>query len=391
MPSVTYEEAGFVNKAINTNDNFVPFIVGIAYGDTGGDAPTTLQKVTSFSNYKDTFGWSEDDGSTPGSDYTLEQAAWVIFAKYGQGPVFMVNVYNTSDHGGGVGDVEASDITTALDLRENCIVEYGIAPAMILAPGWTDDSTVRTAIQSDTSCYDGTFDVMALIEGDDTEDDHSAIETTAGAIETANCVFSWPDHYQISSSLWVCGAAMKAANDPAMGNGVPFYSFANMSTGQAYHDDDTRVNVEDAGTLNDNGVVTFLRPPGVSVPRIWNHRLLHYNAGDDDYLEDTYIPRMMQNYVKRAIFNTLNNSLSYPINNALIKARLQQLNAVLDNLKARGAVIGARVEFLESDNTSADLQDGNITFRVTWLPAKDAENITVTFSIDFNYLDNLFS
>jgi phage tail sheath protein FI len=269
----------------------------------------------------------------------------------------MLNVYNSLDHIAGVGDVVAADISDGLDLIEDCLTEHGLAPAFVAAPGWTDESTVRTAIQADTSCYGGVFPVLAVIDGDDTETDHSAVATTATAITTQNCAFAWPDHYDIPSSNWYIGAAMKACNDADKGDGIPFWPPANISTSQTYSDTDTKVSKEEADALNAAGVTTFLRKPGTSVPDLWNHRLLHYNAGEDDYLKDTYGPQMMSNYINRVMFSFLYEKLSAPINIRQVNAVLTGLNNLLENLKAKGALVGAKVEFLESDNTVAELSD----------------------------------
>ena len=79
-----------------------------------------------------------------------------------------------------------------------------------------------------------------------------------------------------------------------------------------------------------------------------------------------------------------------PINRRLVETVVDSANIWLNGLTARGAILGGRVEFLDTENPKTDLLDGTIRFHVYVAPPTPAREIDFVMEYDPDYFSALF-
>ena len=79
-----------------------------------------------------------------------------------------------------------------------------------------------------------------------------------------------------------------------------------------------------------------------------------------------------------------------PVNRRLVESVVDSANIWLNGLTARGALVGGRVEFLDTENPKTDLLDGIIKFHVYIAPPVPAREISFVQEYDASYLSTLF-
>lgn len=380
---------------VKTSVNSVPFVMGCAYGGVAGTAPTTVLKISSFNEYVDTYDWSGTDYDTPDTDYSLEVAAYIHFRKYKNSPMIMRNMFTTADFAGGVSTVAASDFTAVVDDIDQCYTKYGIVPSFFSVPGYSSDSSLQTAMEGKIDYQDSHFKVACVFDGDET-DTVSATVTTATGITTDNVVFCYPKYGGYYMSHTFIAAAVMATRE---NSDVPYYSPSNYNSndiGNAIPFSivaaDKVISMDDAALLADAGVVTRVSR-GVGGYQVWNSWLVSYggSAGTADYLNDTYIPRMMANFIRTLTVQNLWENIDQPTNTNQVNSIVTKLNVIGGNLLGLGALVGYEVQFLEEDNTETDLAAGITNFRLVYLAPRENSDIEVALEVNTNYFSNLFN
>ena len=79
------------------------------------------------------------------------------------------------------------------------------------------------------------------------------------------------------------------------------------------------------------------------------------------------------------------------MNKRLIESIVTSANIWLNSLVSSGALLGARVAFLEDDNAVTDLMSGILKFRIYMTPPPPAKEITFIQEYDPDYFSTLFS
>lgn len=380
---------------VKTSINLVPFVMGNAAGPTGGDAPQTVLKISSFDEYVDTYGWSGADHDTPDTDYSLEVFAYIYFRKYKNSPAILRNEFTTADYAGGVSTVAASDFTAIVDSIDECYTKYGIVPFFFSCPGYSDDSTLQTAMEGKIDYQDSHFKVMCVFDGLETDTVATTV-TTATAITTDNVLFCYPKYGGFYLSHTAISAAVMAARE---NSDVPYYSPSNYNSADIggaipfnLASTDKVISMDDAALLADAGVMTRVSR-GVSGYQVWNSWMVSYGGGSGtaDYLNDTYIPRAMGNYIRTLTVQNLWENIDDPTNTNQINSIVTKLNIIGGNLQGLGALVGYEVQFLEADNTTTDLAAGITNFRLVYLAPRENSDIEVALEVNTNYFSNLFN
>lgn len=70
---------------------------------------------------------------------------------------------------------------------------------------------------------------------------------------------------------------------------------------------------------------------------------------------------------------------------------MDSINIWLNGLTASGYILGGRVEFLEEENPSTSIMDGNIKFHLYLTPPSPAREIDFVLEYDVEYLKALFA
>lgn len=398
---MTFKYGVFVNDTtdpsspnVNLSANAIPFIMGCAYGTDGtGDAPITLQKITGFDNYKTIMGFGGTSDDEPDTDYTLESYAYLFFRKFKNAPVYMLNVYVAATHPGGVGDVDATDFTAVVDTVDEIFPTSGVVPCHQLCPGYSEDGTLQTAMEGKIDYQGSHFKVPCIFDGAEA-DDVAATVVTAGLITTDNVMFTYPKYGGFDLSMLQSCVAVMATRE---NDDIPYRSPSNYTSPDLGHalpinlaSTDKVLGVDDSDSLNEAGVITWTSF-GVGGKVLWGSFMVSFVSSVSDYLNDTYIPRMMANYLRTLVTLNIWENVDNPTNLVLIQSVVAKLNAIGGAMQAKGAILGFNIEFKEADNLIVDLQAGILHFTMTYLAPKEAIDIEIDLEINLNYLNSLFA
>jgi hypothetical protein len=138
----------------------------------------------------------------------------------------------------------------------------------------------------------------------------------------------------------------------------------------------------EANNLNANGIVTYVNYFGNGI-RSWGNRSFAFptNTSPDNFINI----RFAQIVINERIRFFAMQYVDYPINDALIDAILDSINAYVRSLINQGGLLdGSRVYYDPVDNPPQQIADGQLVFRVEMLPSPPAERITFLSYLNVN-------
>lgn len=288
--------------------------------------------------------------------------------------------------------------TTGLECINQCMAMFGVTPDLILAPGFSHESTVAAAMAAKTSIND-LFTAKALIDVDTDADNGAAHYSEVSAWKADNNVTDksqivcWPlaklgeKTFHMSTHVAGLMAKVDAGND-----GCPYESPSNkklqidslvVASGQ-----EVVLELNSANSLNASGIVTALRFTDAFV--LWGNYLASYPSSTD--IKDYFIPvSRMFGWIGKTVIQTYWNKVDKPQNKRLINSIVDSVNIWLNGLASEEKVIGARVEFKEDENPLTNLLAGKIKFHIYMAPPVPAQEIEFVLEFDTNYLNTLFN
>lgn len=299
-----------------------------------------------------------------------------------------------SDIVGGV-DLDTGDLE-GLELIEEIYPRFGLVPGIIIAPGWSHDTTVAAVMKAKTTNINGHFSAIAIADLPT-----GTVNTYTKASEWKNrnnfvdsrLLATWPlvslggQKYHISTQL----AGIMNKTD-AQHSDIPYYSPSNknLQADSAVLEDGKEVFLSSAQAayLNGQGIVTALNFIGGW--KAWGNRTTAYPSNTD--VKDNFISiRRMFHWVLNTLITTFWSKIDDPLNKRLIESVMDSANIWLNGLAAAGALLGGRVEFRNDENTQTDLMDGKIKFHVYMTPPSPAREIEFVQEYDPAYIATLFA
>lgn len=280
-------------------------------------------------------------------------------------------------------------------LIEQVFPKFNRVPNIGLAPGWTHESKVMTALVSSMKKINEVFRGIALTDIDsETIDNYSKV--TAWKNDNSyiheNQYNFWPmgsigdDIYHISTLV----AASIYSVDSDNGD-IPYESPSNKPlniTGICLKNKtEVDLTLAQANYLNDNGVATAINFNNGW--RLWGNRTGCYPSNTDIKDNTISVKRMF-------VWDNNNFTLTYwldvdkPANNKLMDKIVDSYNDYYNGLVTIGAILGGRIEFNGQDNTVTELIAGKYNFKRYMTPVGVAECIMSDLEYDIDYLKNLF-
>jgi len=289
--------------------------------------------------------------------------------------------------------VTAQDIIDNIEKVGGIYARFNIVPGTLIAPKFSLQNSVAAALTNKAKSIDGVFKGVAIADLD------SARNTTyQAAIEFKNqsnlsdphLIVCYPKvaldgvQYYLSTHLAALMNQVDSQND-----GLPYVSPSNqrLQIDSAVTADGTEMILlqEQANLLNANGVGTVFSWGS------WKYWGNYTSVGPgEDYKDEFIATRRMLNFLTAYLTITYFTNLDNPINRRNIEGILQSANIYLSSLAARGALLGARLEFPEDENTTANLMSGALHFRLYWLSPPPAQEIVFEMEVDTSYFETLF-
>ena len=293
--------------------------------------------------------------------------------------------------------VSDSDIT-GFELVDTVFAKYGIAPDLLLCPGWSHKPEVAAIMTAKAENINGVFEGKALIDIDAAAVRHY---TDAPEWKKEQNIFS---KYQIlfypmvklgerlfHLSTQAAGLMAKVDTD---NGGCPCESASNknLQVDSAVVDDgaaggEILLDPQQANYLNSQGIVTALNFMGSFV--LWGNESACFPASTD--IKDYFYPvSRMFGWVSNTIVLTFWGKLDKRLNRRLIDNICDTMNIWLNGLTAEEKILGGRVEFREDENPDTSLMAGKATFHVFLTPCSPAKHLHFILEYSAEYLAALF-
>lgn len=292
-----------------------------------------------------------------------------------------------------VGGVDVTTgVSTGIELINSIFAQLRIVPGTLIAPKFSLDSRVASALLSKAQAVSGMFPAIAVIDLDTTQ-----AKTYAAAVELKtqknlndqHAIVCWPKVrnsdkvYHLSTQL----AALMAQTD-VRNNDIPYVSPSNQSLAMdaAVLADGTEIYLtrDQANVLNGAGIVTALSFNGY---RAWGNRTSVYPSSSDP--KASFIPiRRMFNYIHSTFAISYLSRLDQPITRRALESIVFSGQIWLDGLVAQGALIGATLAIAENLSAS-DLMDGIVRFTLRVTPPSPMRVISYTLAYDADNLQTL--
>ena len=345
-----------------------------------------------------------------GTDYTIafDASGYLVVSRVTTGTISALATFTADFHYLDPSGVTSSDIIggysggawKGIEVVEQVFPRTGgLVPGFLLAPTWSETPTVAAALASKAHSIAGAFRAMALVDLSTDSGDIASAEDAPGwkldnnytAKDMAACwplVMNGADRYHASTI-----AACEAMLTDAANAGIPFASPSNKAivATSAVLDDGTEVFLTrlQANALNAAGIVTAL-VNGTAGWVLWGNRAACYPSTTDP--KEAFIPvRRMFTWIDNTIILTTANEVDVPINRRLIDSVIDTVQIWLNALVAQGALVGGKIDFRASENTTAQLSDGRIAWHLTAAPPSPAENVVYLVEYDPAMLAALFS
>ena len=297
-----------------------------------------------------------------------------------------------------IGGVNASTGKyTGLELVNRVFPKFRLVPGLIGAPKFSENSGVAAVMRAKADNISGVFTGVCVV---DIPCDASGATTYSDVPDWKNThnyvaermIACWPkislDGKVFHLSTQLIGLMNKT---DAAHKDLPFKSPSNellqMDSCVNANGDEIGLTLEQANYLNGQGIVTALN--WIGGWRAWGNRTGAYPSNTD--AKDCFIPvRRMFDFLGNQFILTFWQKVDQPITPRLIRTIVNSFNMYLNSLVAIEALLGARVEFREDENSYTDILNGIIKFHIFITPPVPAEVIEGILEYDPDYLSVLY-
>ncbi len=294
-----------------------------------------------------------------------------------------------------VGGVSVEGVKSGFELVNDAFPKFRLVPGILLAPGYADNATVAAIMAAKCANINEHFTAVCLVD------------VPTKSVKNYTAVAEWKNNNNIVDPQQIACWPMVALDDTVYhlstqlagllgrtdgeNDDVPYVSPSNKTlqmTATVLEDgSEVTLGPDTAAYLNSQGVVTAQNFIGGWV--CWGNRTACYPGNTD--VKDAFIPiRRMFGWVGNTLVQTFWQRVDAPLNRRQIDTILDSANIWLNGLAAKQYILGGRVEFLATENSTTDLMDGIARFHVFITPPSPNREIDFVLEYDVSYLETLF-
>lgn len=340
-----------------------------------------------------------------GTDYTLDKATAKI-TRLASGAIAAGATLSVAYDYGDPSKVMASDIIGTVNeagLRtglQACIdipSTFGFKPRILLVPGYNTQGTVIAALEVMASKIKAHAYLDAPIGTTITQ----ALESR-GLVGTLNwntsdrrMVLCYPhvqvagDSGQLTEPYSQNLAGLASSVDASEGYWVSFSNHEMKRINALERPIEWRSGDDacEANQLNAQGIVTAVRRYGTGF-LAWGNRSAAWPASTDPltFICVAVVTDLLEEAVERAALPWVDK----PLNKADLDSIREEVNAYLDRLKQKGALLGGSCTWTSDDNPVDEMALGHAKFRLSFMPPVPMEQITFTSQVDTTWLKTLY-
>lgn len=299
-----------------------------------------------------------------------------------------------------IGGVTSGGVYTGLGCVSLVYPELNLIPNIIAAPGWSDTKEVYEAMITAGTKINGHWDAYVIadipIDGVETRDEAITWRETNGYTNERSKV-CWPKgkdsfgyiYHTSTDCVW------SMLNVDATHNGIPMESPSNKQSflvKQYFGEESTNRGFDQTGAneLNAKGITTIVYWGGRWV--LWGPHGAAYEFGkvtDNRVIFDNSMRMMM--YMLNSFQQEHALKIDGPMTRALADTIKNREQEKADALVAIGALIGTPVvSFVESDNSTAEMVEGNFVWNFEQTPTPPFKSGTMKVAYTDAGFDSYF-
>lgn len=275
---------------------------------------------------------------------------------------------------------------TGIETVRQIYPRFSFTPGLLLAPGWSKYPAVAAVLAAKCEKINGVFRCESLADLDTTK---ATTYTKCKSVKEESALADkhqavlWP-MVKIDDMIFPYSAvfgAMVAYTD-AENDDVPSMAMSNrlLKVAGTVLEDGTEVVLDQnqANALNGYGIITALNDNGW---KSWGNNMACY-PGDSDPKNRWMNCRRFFSWWGNSFVLTYKSKVDSLANPKLIEDICDSENIKGNSYVSQGKCAGARIEYLEEDNTIDDILNGEVHFRQHLAQYTPAECITNTLSFD---------
>lgn len=295
--------------------------------------------------------------------------------------------------------ITASTVATAFEKVELCLTTLGIVPDILLAPGFSQSSSVAAVMAAKAASINGMFKAVAMIDIDSSGSgatSYSAAVTKKGSDSLTDDfqIVCWPMAkldgalYHMSTQIAGAMCAVDADNE-----GIPYESPSNkgIKIDSLYLADgstEVQLTKTQADALNAAGIVTAINFINGWVA--WGNYMACYPGNTD--VKDYFIPnRRMFNWVANTEVKTFWGQIDRPMTRRLVDSIINSAEIWMSGLVNSEYLLGARVEFIEDENPDTNIAAGKVKLHNYLTPPGPMQELDFVLEYDVAYITAAFS
>lgn len=297
-----------------------------------------------------------------------------------------------------IGGVSGAGDRTGMQGWKDSYSLFGFFPKILIAPAYCTQNTVA----SELSVLAGTLRAMALV---DAPIGTTYAEAIAGRGASGEINFNYSSErmilcyphvkrYDAATDAEVLEpmsqrvAGVMAAKDVERGywwspsnTEIKGITGVEINLTAMINDPTCEVNL-----LNEKGIMTVFNSYGSGI-RTWGNRSAAWPSVT--HAKNFINIRRTADILHESVEYSLLQFIDYPINNALIDAICESVNAFIRTLVGRGAVIDGKCSYDPAKNPATEISAGHLTFDIEFMPPTPAERISFESFINIEFLKNL--
>lgn len=297
-----------------------------------------------------------------------------------------------------IGTTNSSDVSTGMQLFDKAFNLFGFTPRILIAPGYSSINAIATEMLVKADKYRA----HALI-------DAPAATTVAVAI-AGRGPSGAINFYTSNKRAVLCYPMLKAYDTATDANqDRPYSQFlagviaaTDLNEGYWVSPSNKEIKgvvgiertitwaINDASTnanlLNEKGITTVAAGYGTGF-RTWGNRSAAFptSTSPSNFIAVQRTADILHESLELAMLQFIDS----PINNAVIDAIKETVNAFMRTLIGRGALVDGYCSYDPAKNSPTELAAGHLTFDLNFMPPTPAERISFESFIDINLLKSL--
>lgn len=269
-----------------------------------------------------------------------------------------------------IGETDASGNASGIAALKLVYQTCNVIPTYLAAPFWSDTKSVYDALVAASQKINGHWSAFVFADLSITPKTIAAAKTwkqTNGYTSGFSKVF-WPQVkdgdtvYHLATLALVEKMRCDLANDD-----VPFETCGNKAipcTGLYFGDSSVGFDKSEANELTAAGITTAVYWEGNW--RVWGDHTAAFTYGGSHKAREIFdVNMIMLFFIANSFQKEWGTTIDKPMTLALRDTILNREQEKLDNLVAKGALIGKPVvEFVESNNATADVMNGDFRWDI---------------------------